>query len=358
MGGSTGKTMVKPLVQGETEAEVSPLRRLSSVLSSSTSDSFASSGAPRKRTSSDTTATSGGQYADSAQTLIFLDWDDTIFPTTAIFEEWGVAKMLHCELPDALQKQLAAWRQSFEAYLNTMRLMTERCVVVTNSKRPWVQTCLERFAPDLVPLLDVDHGIHVVYAGEVQRRKSWGTLRPVMRGVPGDDDDFFRTLTKVKQGAMRKAAREFYSKYPGQTWKNILSIGDMPYEHNAVQEMTFMRRAPARERLRTKAITLPSEPSVSLVTFRLEFLARVMPAIVHYDGDISVQLQAFQDHSKALAAALEMPALGSLEFPDSAWGPEPTPTSEGIASLLKELDETVQTYVSKIMLKKYKTARF
>jgi len=379
--------MVEPLMRGETESEamccpgernrhateghvgeVLPVPRL---ISTNTESSYtsrqqseaSSTGSPRRRRSTSSiksSKTSGGQYGDACQTLIFLDWDDTIFPTTAIFEEWGVnVDKNNDELPNPLQKQLATWRQSLETYLCTMRLMSEKCVIVTNSKRPWVEMCLERFAPDLVPLLDVDQGIQVVYAGEVQRRKSWGRLRPVLRTMPDDDDDELRrTLTKVKQAAMRKVAQGFYSRYPGQTWKNILSIGDMPYEHHAVQEMTFLRRAPARERLRTKAITVPSEPSVSLITFRLEFFARIMPAIVHYDGDLSIKLQAFQDHSKALAAALEMPVLGSLEFPDSAWGPEPAPTSEGIVSLLEELDQKVQTCVGKVWLKTYKTAQF
>jgi hypothetical protein len=31
------------------------------------------------------------QWAEASQTLIFLDWDDTLFPTAEIVDNWGFA---------------------------------------------------------------------------------------------------------------------------------------------------------------------------------------------------------------------------------------------------------------------------
>jgi len=286
-------------------------------------------------------ATSGGQYADATQTLVFLDWDDTLFPTTYVFGEWGLSADLDHDsvLPAALAEQLGCWREAAENYFKVVCSVTDKCMIVTNSNRPWVHSCVQRFAPNLVPMLDEEAGIHIVYAGEV-KKKHWNTgLRPVLReSASAIEHEFDDHLMRAKREAMRKAAREFYSRYPGQTWKNILSLGDMPYEHNAVQEMTFRRISPSRERLRTKAITVPSNPSAGEVTFRLHVLSRLLPACVHFDGDLSLTLEAGQDHLKVLAQALEMPGVESVVFPDSAWGRSPDMASDLMISCLDELE--------------------
>jgi len=292
-------------------------------------------------------ATSGGQYADATQTLVFLDWDDTIFPTTYVFGEWGVStNMDHSVLPAVLVEELDCWRGAVERYFKVVCSVTDRCMIVTNSNRPWVHSCVQRFAPNLEPMLDKEAGIHIVYAGKVKKRH-WNTgLRPVIRESVSDlENEFDDHLMRVKREAMQKAAREFYSRYPGQTWKNILSIGDMPYEHNAVQEMTFRRNSPSRERLRTKAITVPSNPSAGEVTFRLCVLLRLLPACVQFDGDLSLMLEAGQDHLKVVSQALDMPGVESVIFPDSAWGRSPDMASDLMNSRLDELEVKVQDHL-------------
>merc|ERR1719264_1041027 len=105
---------------------------------------------------------------------------------------------------------------------------------------------------------------------------------------------------KAKMAVMQREADDFYSRYPGQTWKNVLSFGGGPLEHSAVQEVTFQRRSPARENLRTKAITEPFAPSVGELALRLEFGARLMPAYVRFDGDICLNLQVAEEPLAAI----------------------------------------------------------
>jgi len=341
---SSNVSMVEPLASGETELDPIPPLKGGWTEESISTRASTGSGEIAK------TMTSGGQYGDTNQTLIFLDWDDTIFPTTALFAEWRVrpAEDFDVELPGLLEERMAAWRESLGGFLGNLRSMSERCVIVTNSKRPWVEKCVRRFAPQLLYIFQGNFGVEVVYASEVTMKKvrARGGLRPLARDATSDlqMSDY---LMKQKQEAMRKSAQEFYSRYPGQTWKNVLSIGDMPYEHSAVQEMTFRRRSPAREKLRTKAITVPSSPSINQVTFRLEFFARLMLACVKYDGDMSVELEVRQNHLKVLAAALELPNVGSIVFPDSAWGDDPPPGCEKVALLLEELESKVFKHCAK-----------
>jgi len=312
------------------------------------------------------TATSSCQYAEPTQTLIFFDWDDTLFPTTAIFDEWEVPSGKELEnaiLPEALSKQLVRWCDALIKFLTAACSMTERCVIVTNSRRPWVQQCACRFAPDMLELLESARtmgstvacggSLRIAYSNEAMSRKRYRRdgIRPVMQELAPCDLELEEQLMKPKQESMRQEAEEFYSRYSGQTWKNIISIGDMPYEHNALQEVTFQRVAPERERLRTKAVTLPTGPTVEEVTFRLELLSRLLPAFVHHDGDLSIQLEALQDHLKVLANVLNIPEFDDLPLPASAWGHEPE-MDDVMEEALEEVCDKVASHIFSMQCKR------
>mmetsp|Transcript_40044 Transcript_40044/g.127423 ORF Transcript_40044/g.127423 Transcript_40044/m.127423 type:complete len:327 (-) Transcript_40044:164-1144(-) len=292
--------------------------------------------------------TSDVLFAEAEQTLIFFDWDDTLFPTTAIFEEWGVdAKMENVTgLPEGLEEELRAWRAAVQRLLTSACSCSARCVIMTNSKRPWVHDCVRRFAPDLLPLLEGHLGPSVVYAREALVTGRREGLRPV-RNEFFTSEDMEQMLTKAKQLSMAQVAEDFYSRYPGQTWKNILSVGDMLYEHSAVQEVTFSRRSPPREHVRTKAITVPTQPSLGVLTCRLQLCDRLLPAFVSKDGDLSLDLEVCPEPMDALAEALEMPQLADLAALRYAWGRAPWPGREEVARALRELGHIVEGRVSK-----------
>lgn len=66
------------------------VKSLNELISESDCDIPTSS--PRLR--SETVADSLANWADASQTLVFLDWDDTLFPTTELFDNWGLSKKL------------------------------------------------------------------------------------------------------------------------------------------------------------------------------------------------------------------------------------------------------------------------
>jgi len=283
-------------------------------------------------------ASSVHRYAEPGQTLIFFDWDDTLFPTTEVFVRWQVPQRSNnlVALPEELETALAAWREALHQYLLTACSLSDCCVIVTNSTSPWVQTCLERFAPNLKQLFDKESGgVRVVYANtaafkNAQRKQGWGLRRQRSK-----------EMTDAKLAAMRQVATRFYSSYPNQSWKNILSLGDMKYEHEAVQRLSFSRKCTANERLRTKAILLPGAPSLSELALRLQFSKLMLPAYVHFNGDFDLDLRSASDPLREIAKALGIPQLGDLPFPRHAWGRTPVPEDNVAAAALDELAVTV-----------------
>ncbi|CAE8615253.1 unnamed protein product, partial [Polarella glacialis] len=120
-------------------------------------------------------------------------------------------------------------------------------------------------------------------------------------------------LMEAKLAAMRREAALFYSRYPGQTWKNVISLGDMKYEHEAVKAMSASRvPTQARERLRTKSFVLSSSPELRELTQQLRVWGLLLPACARFDGDMDVDLSASVRPFEALSHALHIPQLARL----------------------------------------------
>lgn len=292
-------------------------------------------------------ASSSGQYAEAGQTLLFLDWDDTLFPTTALFETWGLRRdaEIDTELPEELAGQLQDWRTALVDFLTEASTVSERCIILTNSKRPWVHNCIRRFAPAIKilescgKLVIGQSQLSVVYALEVatsKRRYSRDGVRAVMSQMKLEEE-LSEYLMKSKQIAMRQEAKDFYSKYPGQTWKNLISIGDMSYEHVALQEMTFRRVGAPREQLRSKAITVPTSPSLGQISARLHCSKHLLRPCVYFDGDFSINLEGAPEPLQVLGEGLEMPQIASLTPLCFAWGQGSPPSGAELTAALTDL---------------------
>jgi len=277
---------------------------------------------PICRQISETVADSLCKWAEASQTLIFLDWDDTLFPTTHILDDWGLTSRFEgwtdLVLSDEQERLLDKWGSALELYLKTTCSLSDHCVILTNAKRPWVTKCVERFVPRLKPLFDREDGPRVVYASEAAVRSG---VRPCSSGNPAritlepSPDERCYELTSAKLAAMRQEANRFYSQYPGQTWKNIISVGDARYEHDAALELVFGRKSSDRERLRLKTIVTAMDPMIRDLTYRLSLATLLWPAHVHYDGDMSIDLNAPPEKLQSFADALNMPELHKLMRP-------------------------------------------
>lgn len=303
-------------------------------------------GSARVRSSSSTSCSSESssilRFSEPAQTLIFFDWDDTLFPTTAIFRDHELSKAEVCknnvlQLPDDLRNGLELWREALRQCLLVACRLGDRCTIVTNSRRPWVDVCIRHFAPDLDHLLNRQlGGLRIVYAEEVALSQKvstsdhgegpcssgcWAWWSEVLLGHDDEEEVDYarlaRELTHGKHAAMKHEATEFYSRYRGQTWKNILSFGDMKYEHDAVRELSASRAgsSPSRERLRTKTVLAPSRPSLDELTNHLDLIRVSLPFYTEFDGDIDLDLSNTANPLLEIASALRVPWLSLRQPP-------------------------------------------
>ncbi|CAE8687037.1 unnamed protein product [Polarella glacialis] len=159
-----------------------------------------------------------------------------------------------------------------------LTLASGHCVIVTNSRRHWVETCVSTFAPNCKKFFAKPGGggggpIKVVYAMEVldeMRRKRMLKSNGWDGAVTSQDPalvsqrEMADEYTRAKFHAMHREVTAFYRRYKGQSWKNIISLGDMNSEHQAMQDMGMRRQAGkgSHEQLRVKSLLLPERAAL------------------------------------------------------------------------------------------------
>mmetsp|Transcript_126493 Transcript_126493/g.232094 ORF Transcript_126493/g.232094 Transcript_126493/m.232094 type:complete len:498 (+) Transcript_126493:57-1550(+) len=293
------------------------------------------------------------QRPASHQTIIIFDWDDTLFPTTEFFDVWGLPSRSKESMPPVSEETelgVQKWREALSDYLHRACSLSNCVAIVTSSRRPWVETCIERFVPSLRDLFMGESGKRplVVYANEVLQRtrrleSQSMDLRPVRHremDLSLTLEEYEEELTAAKYAAIKLIVKEFYSQYPQQSWKNVISLGDMSYEHDATQEVVFRH---GTDNCRTKTIIVPTGPSLSEITLRLRFSYLMLPQYVHFDGDIDLNLQKAKDPLDAIATALNMKELANLSISRHAWGRTKAPEDEDSSTALEELAETLES---------------
>jgi hypothetical protein len=246
-------------------------------------------------------------FATSHETLIFLDFDDTMFPTTEIFDRWNFPtdpeKWPYRWLSAIQKESLQRWEDALLNYLQTMRSLSDRVVLLSHASPGWIENCLRFFAPAVSALLERDCGLHVVYA-----RRSFGI-------DDGDADELHALLTSSKHQAMWREACRFYGRSSGRTWKNMISVGDMPYEAEALRHLGFRRQGPPEERLRLKALRCQQHPSIAEMIARLLTESLLMPLVVRHDGDLDVALSGDRLGLPTFAEHLACPELAEIQVP-------------------------------------------
>lgn len=234
---------------------------------------------------------SEGQYVRPDQTIILLDWDDTLCPS-----HW--VRQCHLrpgsEIPKECQQPLQELAES-GANLLTKAMALGKVSIVTNATHPWVHNACRTFMPSVMPFLKY---IPVIYAKSVydQLGVEAGKL-----DKNGDDNRFNALLAeqgddaaepqKWKELAFEQEISGFYARYAHQSWKNVLSVGDSIFERDAVRRVVLCRQSmEPQKRCRTKTIKLMQDPSLEDLIAQVRIVCDVLSSVVQHDGDLDVEL--------------------------------------------------------------------
>jgi len=149
------------------------------------------------------------------ETLLIFDWDDTLFPSTWL-EQLGSQNCQIVDLSGDEQVQLQELGRCVERTLS-LAMQHGRVVIVTNAAAGWVEHSCSKFLPALCPLLEK---LDIISA-----RSSYERFAP---GFP----------VEWKRLAFGDVVDAAYEDCDADQWRNIISIGDAMFEHDALASVT------------------------------------------------------------------------------------------------------------------------
>jgi phosphoglycolate phosphatase-like HAD superfamily hydrolase len=179
--------------------------------------------------------------------VIFIDWDDTLFPTSYLRRVW----MRKCQRAGGhwYEESLPVRMRSERAHIQRVGELAARVlkacsalgtvVIVTNSSRPWVDTSAELFYNTTVTV-PVRYGLETLSSDEL------ATLR-----LPAEEGKF----------------RAFQQSSP----ESIICIGD------SVEEIGAAQRFRASSSGAVKTVKLRKDPSAAGVAAQLTALLGALP---------------------------------------------------------------------------------
>jgi len=212
------------------------------------------------------------RWANREETLIILDWDDTICPTTYA-----------SSLNNVIEESLPAWEAHLGAVRDLLRVANAvGCVtIVTMATKAWITHWISVMQLD--ELLE-ELGVRIIVARDI-------ATSGVMKQSGGD----YRNPSHfLKMNAMSIAAREFYGKgcAAPRSWKNLVSIGDSEAERLALQDLVFRRqqrdRRGAWKECRAKTVLFMDRPGLSELTTQVILTKQLLGTLVHHDGDLEL----------------------------------------------------------------------
>jgi hypothetical protein len=228
------------------------------------------------------------------ETLIILDWDDTLCPTSSCKHIVQTARMSPME-----NEMLEVHEAAVIDFLKRASKLGH-CVIVTMAVTTWVTQCIAKLMPRVGDLLQALQ-IEVVSAREsfVQRLR---------RSACSDDRDPNQYL---KTKAMQRVIKQFYKRGGRQRmgmntsraapWKHITSIGDADGERFALQDLVFQSQW---SECRCKTLLLLDTPSLGELTREVRYLTAALPALIARDGDLHVDMNV-NDELVGLVEAVE-----------------------------------------------------
>jgi hypothetical protein len=298
-------------------------------------------------------------WTEAAETLIILDWDDTLCPSTwiskhsrlrwnqvapcfrlAATEEAAASKEGYPHAPNLTQQEMvlrgilqleriktldedAIMLERITQHTNTVAALLRlavtlgKVVIVTLAEEHWVETSIRNFMPELQGLLE-ELEIEIHFAKKMNRPRYFR----VAKEEPGHD------LGQIlKQDTMTQVVKKFYSQndsrrrrgktqsLSARSWKNIISVGDSPCEGLALQDIVFRHKqftsSGVTKTCRCKVLKMVEFPTLERLTAELQVLMVWLQKLAHHDGDIDVDLEDIEDDTSPSSPLARLSIFGT-----------------------------------------------
>lgn len=244
------------------------------------------------------------EYTAPSQTLVIIDWDDTLCPSHWIrINRPRLEYFQPCPNDPKYLKPLETLSAAVCKLLRTAGTLG-KVTIITNAQGGWVDISCKNFLPGVADVLK-QLNVEVIYARE-------GFEQQDVAGSAYNYNYNINAPQIWKQKAMQKAIWGNYGQNSTNYCRNIISIGDQMCEHLALRFVTRPYKVgfqppgsssdPDMKPIRSKTVKLAEEPSVQLLASEVGLVTEKLKQIVTHDGDLSVSVSA--DESSYLTRSL------------------------------------------------------
>jgi len=273
-----------------------------------------------------TKRTSQECFADRMQTVIVYDWDDTLFPTSFLFD----CLKLDLAVPLAQQRKLNSiagdiTRKIARCENHALKILQQshqagQVVVVTLAVKGWVEQACRCFYPKVGEILR-SLKIKVVSARQEQAGGKVNVSKGLVKAKCRSEEEYWGLL---KGQAISKEIERFYSQYEGQSWKNVISIGDSNFERygllaastaymqgRRMSQLDTRPFAPSQQgawqktqvsdsqeheiRLRVKCCKLLGDPDIDELAVELSTISKWINSMVNLDEGFDIDFESLKD---------------------------------------------------------------
>jgi len=192
---------------------------------------------------------------DFVQTLTFVDWDDTLFPTTWLQEQ----ELLQGDFVVGVEQR--EWLEKLAIRVEiTLRLALQfgRVVIVTNAQQGWVEKCCTEIMPSLSEVLD---DVDVISA-----RSTYETCS----GCPSE----WKRLA-FEQELLGSSIAQY----------NVLSLGDSMHEQRALLSLCQKKR-----NCFGKSMKFLEAPSIEQLIEQHDFVVSCFLEVAEHNGNLDVEI--------------------------------------------------------------------
>jgi len=232
------------------------------------------------------------------------------------------------ERTEIVTSLLDAHLERVEQFLN-QAVFFANVFIVTLAKKPWVETSMGNFMPELRPILEREN-IEVIYAQEYLTEDMKSEEQSQFRS----SEEMVKFWTRVKGAAISRELHKFHEKAQS-SWKNILSFGDSEFERHATiaagadyveNEMqrgreivpstaTTHEASLVQRVIRVKTMKMLDDPTIEELMAQLSLLTIWLPCLVRRDGDINAEFPNSEDDH----ALTQLNALITEEYTRISW---------------------------------------
>jgi hypothetical protein len=257
---------------------------------------------------------SQNSWASKDRTVLILDWDDTLFPTTWVRDDcaldWKTPLGQQLEPGTkrtcAIKNLLNSHFRRAEEFLDKAATLAN-VFIVTLAKPNWVDKCCANFTDGIGKVLQ-KHNIKVIYAQEYLTDAMKEETQQFTCG-----EQFREFWTRVKREAISKELEHFHNE---DQWENILSFGDSEFEISGTigagkdyikkqvkcwkEQSSGASESSLTKKLRIKTMKMLSNPTVEELMAQLTLLTRWLTNLVGKDSSMNLELLN-SDNDKLIA---------------------------------------------------------